>query len=267
MITWNDYPLFALFSFTMWAIGLIAIYLPRHNKHNHIITHSAVLTGIAVQLAFIGMFWHFLERPPMRTLGETRLWYSLFIPVIGYLYFVRWRYSWVLAYSIMLATVFMLINILKPEMHDKTLMPALQSPWFVPHVIVYMFAYALLAVSSLVAIKGLWQLRKNQFDETLLKVARSLVRTGFAFLSFGLIFGALWAKEAWGHYWTWDPKEIWAMLTWLAYMLYLHTTYYYPRNARTQLWILALSFLLLLICWFGVNYLASAASSVHTYSS
>ena len=267
MATWIDFPLYTFFSLSVWILGLAALYLLRESRIRTIVTHSAVLAGIAAQAVFIGLFWDFLGRPPMRTLGETRLWYSLLIPVVGYIYYRIWHYKWVLSYSILLSAVFMLINILKPELHDRTLMPALQSVWFVPHVIVYMFAYALLAVSCLVAIKGLLQLRAGQFDEELISVSQSLVRAGFAFLTMGLIFGAIWAKEAWGHYWTWDPKEVWAMLTWLAYMLYLHTTYYYPHRARTQLWILALAFVLLIICWFGVNYLAAAQSSVHTYTS
>jgi hypothetical protein len=50
----------------------------------------------------------------------------------------------------------------------------------------------------------------------------ALVSIGFAFLTMGIVMGALWAKEAWGDYWTWDPKETWAAVTWMAYLLYLH---------------------------------------------
>ena len=145
-------------------------------------------------------------------------------------------------------------------------MPALQSPWFVPHVIVYIFSYALLAASSLVAVFGLYQLYFKSLELTTLKLADNLVYIGFAFLTFGLLFGALWAKEAWGHYWTWDPKETWAFLTWLSYLIYLHFRFYQPKKVKAPLWTLSLAFVVLLVCWFGINYLPSAQNSVHVYA-
>lgn len=60
----------------------------------------------------------------------------------------------------------------------------------------------------------------------------NLVYIGTAFLTLGLLFGALWAKEAWGHYWTWDPKETWAFLTWIGYILYIHYRFYHPREEK-----------------------------------
>ena len=162
--------------------------------------------------------------------------------------------------------LFLFINYLHPETYEKTLMPALQSPWFVPHVIVYILAYNLLFISSLVAVYGLYQFYKKKLEQSTLKLADNLVYIGFAFLTFGLLFGALWAKEAWGHYWTWDPKETWAFLTWLSYLIYLHFRIYQPKKVKAPLWTLSLAFIILMICWFGINYLPSAQNSVHVYS-
>jgi ABC-type transport system involved in cytochrome c biogenesis permease subunit len=163
--------------------------------------------------------------------------------------------------------VFIVINIVKPETHSKALMPALQSIWFVPHVVVYIFSYALLGAASLVAAKILFKQRIGQpYAGDLLTVADTLVYVGFSFLTMGLVFGALWAKEAWGHYWTWDPKETWAFITWLGYLVYLHLRYHTPQKQTTATWMLALAFVVLLVCWFGINYLPAAQNSVHTYS-
>ena len=77
--------------------------------------------------------------------------------------------------------------------------------------------------------------------------------------------GALWAKEAWGDYWTWDPKETWAFATWLSYLLYLHLR---PanRDANTLFALLVFSFILLQMCWWGINFLPSAkGASIHVY--
>ena len=137
--------------------------------------------------------------------------------------------------------------------NTKTLVPALQSPWFAPHVFVYIFAYTLLGVAVVIA----WW-----------KLADDLVYVSLAFLTIGMLFGALWAKEAWGHYWSWDPKETWAAITWLAYLIYIHYRQLPRHRNRLALWMLIISFVLLQMCWWGINYLPSAqGSSVHTYSS
>ncbi|MDV7393928.1 cytochrome c biogenesis protein CcsA, partial [Arthrospira platensis SPKY1] len=106
----------------------------------------------------------------------------------------------------------------------------------------------------------------NAQANQLLASADQMVYAGYAFLTTGLLFGALWAKEAWGHYWTWDPKETWAFITWALYLIYIHFRVEHPGLKKQALWILAAAFVFLLICWIGVNYLPSASTSVHTYT-
>ena len=225
-----------------------------------------VIGGILLFAYYITLLWISLDRAPMRTLGETRLWYSFFLGLIGYVTYLRWNYKWFLVYSAMMAVVFMVINLAYPENFSKTLMPALQSPWFVPHVSDYSFAYALLGAATVVAAYGLYLVYFRKFRKNLLNLADNMVYIGFAFLTLGLVFGAIWAKEAWGHYWTWDPKETWAFITWLAYLSYMHYRFYHRKHVKTPLWILAMAFIVLLVAWFGVNYLPSAQSSIHVYS-
>ena len=94
-----------------------------------------------------------------------------------------------------------------------------------------------------------------------------ILRIGFFFLSAGLVFGAFWAKEAWGHYWTWDPKETWAFISWGFFLFYFHIRYWYPEKKETAVYLVLASFIVLLVCWFGLNYMSIGQSSVHTYSS
>jgi ABC-type transport system involved in cytochrome c biogenesis permease subunit len=162
--------------------------------------------------------------------------------------------------------------------NTKTLVPALQSPWFAPHVFVYIFAYTLLGVAVVIAILppklgGYRGMNKSMSDASSdpqppnLGGLDSLVYVSLAFLTIGMLFGALWAKEAWGHYWSWDPKETWAAITWIAYLIYIHYRQIPRHRKRLALWMLIGSFILLQMCWWGINYLPSAqGSSVHTYS-
>jgi ABC-type transport system involved in cytochrome c biogenesis permease subunit len=131
--------------------------------------------------------------------------------------------------------------------------------------VVYIFGYAMLGISTLVAIYGLYRFYTGNLESRIILLADNLVYIGFAFLTLGLLFGALWAKQAWGQYWTWDPKETWAFLTWLGYLLYIHVRYQHPARVNLSLWVLSLAFVILIVAWFGINYLPSAENSVHVY--
>lgn len=257
----------AFITIILWVTGSLIILIDQKFRYGRSIGNILTITGTLLIISFVIILWIKIERPPLRTLGETRLWYAVFLPIIGILTFNRWHYKWFLFYSLGLAILFLFFNIKSPENFDKTLMPALQSPWFVPHVIVYMLSYALLGISSLVSAWGLYLLKFKTFKLDLLDKADNLVYMGFSLLTLGLLFGALWAKVAWGHYWTWDPKETWALLTWLSYLLYIHFRFRHKQKIITALWILALAFIVLMICWIGINYLAVSGNSVHTYSS
>ncbi len=318
-MNWDSFIWFAMAASLFWISGAVASLKAKR------LVLPLLLTGIGIKifLTFIFGIWVTLGYPPLRTMGETRLWFSVFLSLIGCVVYLRWRYRWILPFSCLMSVVFVCINVFKPEIHTEELMPALRSPWFVPHVIVYMFAYAVMGVASILAVRILWLFRKSVLDriptivcsdssatksanetisahplsiqsdietadrlrtlETDLRLCDILVRIGWGFLTMGIVMGALWAKQAWGDYWTWDPKEVWAAATWLSYLLYLHlrqgqgsvlssgmsadsSAHSSVKSLRCHLFLLILSFVLLQMCWWGVNYLPSAQGfSLHTY--
>lgn len=274
---WQYFSYIVFTSIIMWMAASILIYSKKKKAKNiSLLLHGAATLIIGI---FIAALWFTLQRPPLRTLAETRLWYSFFMGLIGIVVYIMYQQKWMLNYAAMMGTVFMLVTFFKPDTTNKTLMPALQSIWFVPHVIVYIFAYAMLGMATLVAIYGVFQWRrphqasiaglayKPHTTTQSVQVVDRLINIGYAFLTLGLLFGALWAKEAWGHYWTWDPKETWAFISWLGYLTYIHYRHKYKdKKAVTNFTIVIIAFMLLMICWFGVNYLPTAQMSVHTYS-
>ncbi len=251
-MNWSIFPYFAAVSVLLWAAGC---FLPRRKA---VILMGA---GLLVYAAFIVLYWAGLGRPPLRTTGETRLWYSFFMMLSGLLTYLRWDYRWVPAFSLVVATVFICLNVFKPEIHDETLMPALQSWWFVPHVAVYIFSYSVLGCAFLFGCAELAGRR------SFLDAADTLVYIGLAFLSLGMLSGSLWAKQAWGTYWNWDPKETWAAITWCIYLIYIHLRLVQRNAKRGSLAALLIAgFIGLQMCWWGVNYLPSAQGSQHVYS-
>lgn len=320
-MSWDSFVWFALAASALWLSGAVMSVVSKRRMPAVLLTGA----GSIIFITFIVGVWVTLGRPPLRTMGETRLWFSLFLSLIGIGVYLRWRYRWVLPFGCLMAIVFACINIFKPEIHTEELMPALRSPWFVPHVIVYMFAYAVMGIATILAVRILWLTRNkvsvashpvteptlvvtepvevaSRPDALSLRQARrpkdagsryspeadlrlcdTLVRIGWGFLTMGIVMGALWAKQAWGDYWTWDPKETWAAATWLSYLLYMHlrqgqgsalssvtepaeVTSNSRRTFRRTLLLLIFSFILLQMCWWGVNYLPSAQGfSLHTY--
>lgn len=258
----NYYQITAIIILVSWFIAISSIYLIK----NKLISTLFTLIGILSLLSYIIFIWIKLERPPMRTIGETRLWYSFFISLIGFVIYHKWKYKWFYTYCLLFASMFIILNYFKPETFNKSLMPALQSFWFVPHVIVYMISYAFLGASAIIGLKGLYDNYKGSYSDKTIELADNVVYLGFGFLNLGIVFGALWAKEAWGHYWTWDPKETWALITWLIYLFYIHYRMSKPLKINSHLLILSFAFFILLVCWFGINYLPTAQNSVHIYS-
>lgn len=270
-MNWDSFIWYACGSALLWICGA-AVSVKSGRKLPAALLSGA---GTVLFLTFIIGFWADLGRPPLRTMGETRLWFSLFLSAVGLGVYLLRGHRWALPFSSLMATVFVCINIFKPEIHSRTLMPALQSPWFIPHVTVYMFAYAVMGLATILAVKLLWFSRPGNATKPEYGLCDSLVRTGWGFLTMGIVMGALWAKQAWGDYWTWDPKETWAAATWLSYLLYLHLRRLpeneakekeRSRSTRDALLLLIFSFILLQMCWWGVNYLPSARGfSLHTY--
>ncbi|MDO5320943.1 MAG: cytochrome c biogenesis protein ResB [Bacteroidia bacterium] len=162
--------------------------------------------------------------------------------------------SWKMPFAALaLAIVFGTVSVAR--INFGTLMPALRSLWFVPHLIVYMLAYAIMAISFVAGIASLFCRRiPERFSEKLLSTASSL-------LLIGMICGAVWAQQAWGDYWTWDAKECWAAATWLLTLAGTHIP-----GKRRKLIFTVLAFLAIQMTWYGVNYLPSANSSLHTYN-
>jgi len=259
-MNWEYFIWFAIPSIICWIGASVLVY----NTKFKLLSNLLFILGISIFLLFIILFWSSIQRPPFRTIGETRLWYSFFITTTGYIIYRIWRYKWILSYTSLVAVVFIIINLLKPEIHSTNLMPALQSYWFIPHVTSYILSYSMLGAATIASFILLKHVEKNENEKKLEDLIDNLVYVGFGFLLLGMLMGCMWAKEAWGNYWSWDPKETWAFLTSTTYLIYIHTRIH-KLNIKISLWILIIAIIFLSITWLGINYLPSAQDSIHVY--
>ena len=147
-----------------------------------------------------------------------------------------------------------------------TLMPVLQSPLLSVHVMTVMCAYALFALQCLLSIHTLILIRKNKKDEVERATALSklLLYPAVFLLAIGIFIGAIWANISWGNYWSWDPKETWALITFMVYGVAFHdqSISWLKKPTAFHLYI-ALSFLTILMTYFGVNYFLGG---MHSYA-
>lgn len=144
------------------------------------------------------------------------------------------------------------------------LMPVLQSPLLTFHVVFVMLAYAILAIITLIAIQCLaLRLRASEM-ERMTALSQLLLYPAVAFLAIGIFIGAVWANVSWGTYWSWDPKETWALITLMVYAIPLHqSSLWQSHKPRTYHWFVLLSSLTVLMTYFGVNYFLSG---MHSYA-
>lgn len=165
-------------------------------------------------------------------------------------------------------------------LHDTRLHPlraVLDSYWLNIHVTMMLLSYAAFAISaffSLVYIVKSFLGREALFgEEPVMSLAQTeefayrLVQIGWPILTFGVTLGAVWADNAWGRYWGWDPKETWAFITWCTYTVYLHTRMVMGWRGRWSAIACLVGFLMVLITMLGVSYLPWFAGGLHSYAS
>ncbi len=104
--------------------------------------------------------------------------------------------------------------------------------------------------------------KKLNLLESLDNLSYRIIGLGFPLLTIGIIAGAVWANEAWGSYWSWDPKETWALITWLVFAAYLHTRITKSWQGKGPALLASLGFIVVWICYLGVNFLGKG---LHSY--
>ena len=141
--------------------------------------------------------------------------------------------------------------------------PALQSYWLVLHVTLSFIGEAFFVVAFVCAICYL-AARRQETRERLDRLTYTTVAIGYPIFTAGaLIFGAVWAQTAWGSYWSWDPKETWALITWLVYTAYLHARLVKRFRGRVSAVLAIVGFAFTMFTFFGVNYLLPG---LHSYA-
>lgn len=209
---------------------------------------SIPILGLIAHIIGILVYSLLLRRPPFINLSESIMFFSSFLVLFPLLFKLKGK-----EFTLILVVIALFYSLMFPS-QGIPLMPALRSPWLYIHVPLCFLSYAFF---SQAAILGIVFLLKNK-DQ--LNISR-LISLGFFFLTFGIITGSIWAFYAWGRYWAWDPKEVWALITWLYYAIFLHLKAI-KVSKKKEAYLAIIGFLLIVFTFIGVNFLLP---SLHSY--
>ncbi|GAB4298339.1 MAG: c-type cytochrome biogenesis protein CcsB [Thiohalomonadaceae bacterium] len=232
------------------------------------------LTGLMVRWRESYLISHDVGHIPVSNLYEV---FILFAVITGLMYlFYEGRYKsrqlggFVLT-VISAAVAFLLWYAFARGAHEiQPLVPALQSYWMKLHVPTNFIGYGGFALAAMVAVAYLLVERRpagwlagrlpslEQMDDVMYKA----IALGFAFFTVATVLGAMWAAEAWGGYWSWDPKETWALIVWLNYAAWLHLRLTKGWRGRPLAWWSVIGLFITLFAFLGVNMFLSG---LHSY--
>jgi len=233
-----------------------------------------LVVSLAVNSTLLVTRWMEAGRPPFKTLYESLVLLAGCVALV-YLFVEIVHRMRVLGLPACLASAASMgYAIVRVDREIATLPAALQSGWFIPHVVVYFFGYAALVVAAGAAALYLARPRPIVHAREhllgggavdLFAWMHGAVRFGFVLLTIGLFIGGVWAKEAWGNYWTWDPKETWALVSWLVYAAYLHLYHLPGWRGRRLAIVVIVGMAAVIFTYLGVNTLPTTESSLHVY--
>ncbi len=255
------------------AVILYLVYFLSQNKQVRIAARRFLIGAGLCHLAFFIFRYFQAGHTPLTTHHDTVSFFALSV-TWAFLSF-RWRYQIKNFGTFVSVVIFGLMTVAFFSSRTITqLPPSLQSIWLPFHASIAIFANGFLALGFCGGIMYLIQdreLKKKRFTlfyhrlpslEALDQLNQHCLTIGFPLLTLGIITGSLWAKQAWGSYWHWDPKETWSLIIWFIYAGLLHQRLAIGWRGKRSAIMSVIGFMAVLFTLWGVNFLLPG---VHTY--
>jgi cytochrome c-type biogenesis protein CcsB len=268
---------------TFFTLAFVVYFISALSYLAYLFSRKEKAAAAGLWLAFAGLLLHTLAlvmrtvqsgHAPFTNMYESLsflAWSSVFAFII-----VEWKFRLRRPGAYVLLIVIALMALASSPLMPKEaspLVPALQSYWLWLHVSVTLLGEAFFAVAFVTSIMYLVARRREKNGraagssltaERLDSISYRTIAIGFPLFTLGgLVFGMVWAYKAWGSYWSWDPKEVWSLITWFVFALYLHTRVVMGWKGRRSAIIAVIGFLAALFTYFGVNYLLAG---LHSYA-
>ncbi|HEY4715509.1 MAG TPA: cytochrome c biogenesis protein CcsA [bacterium] len=259
----------ALFAFFLIpALFFVVLLQSMRILRLHRIMDIFLYSTLVLLIISTSLRWYETGRPPFQTLYESLIWFSM-VTLLSYLVSIiitgRDYISGLIVLPLAAGATGYSLFFLDPL--PASLPPALNSRWFFWHAFAAFSAYAILVVSfahEFIRILA----RDTALRYRMRLFAYKSVLIAFPLLTFAIVSGAAWAEQAWGRYWSWDPKETWALATWTIYAAYLHHSHKTKLSGTAASVIGVLGFIAMVMTFLGVNWLAKllGVPSIHAYT-
>lgn len=264
-----------VFAFLMYLVGALSAFQQQKKQPekpvitNVLLKISSDLAWSAAFMGFVGLLvrWHesYLLRPDAGHIPVSNLYevFILFMTITGlmYLYYERkfaMQKLGAFVYALLCVLVgFVLWYSMKRGAHEiQPLIPALQSWWMKIHVPANFIGYGAFCMAAAFGVAELLALRGSKFFPDAVQIEEAMykaIAVGFLFFTIATILGAFWAADAWGRYWSWDPKETWAFIVWLNYAIWLHMRLVAGWRGKVLAWWAIIGLFITAFAFVGVN--------------
>ena len=262
---YNEVPFATILFMVNLALGFLTLaffiwQMRRHAASLPVLFMVLFLSSFLCLTFALALRWTITGHVPMANGYETMLLLAWLVMQLSLM--VCRRFPIALAFGFLLSGFFLLVShIGQMDPQVGRLMPVLNSPLLSIHVSVIMAAFALL---SMTFVCGLTALCLPPQRQPLHLLSRLLLYPALALLGLGIFIGAIWANISWGCYWSWDPKETWALITFMVYAVVVHTGSLpvFSRPLPYHVY-MTVAFLTILMTYFGVNYILGG---MHSYA-
>lgn len=252
----------------------LVFFISQNKKVRKIARMILIFSGVLQTLYIVSRFFQ-AGNTPITTQHEAVVFFA-WATTWAYLSF-RWRYTVKNFGTFVSMLILLLLGISSLSSKDIVpLLPALQSLWLPVHAGVSIVAYGFLSLAFcgglmyLLLDRELKSKRLGYFFsrlpslDALDQLNSHCLTTGFVFLTLGIVTGSVWARQAWGTYWQWDPKETWSLITWFLYLVQLHQRFTVGWRGKRAAVMAIIGFASIVFTLWGVTYLLGG---VHSYAS
>jgi cytochrome c-type biogenesis protein CcsB len=255
------------------AAAYVVFFVSQNNRIRKMARVILLISGVLQTLHIVSRYI-LAGHTPITSQHEAVVFFA-WATTWAYLSF-RWRYTVKNFGTFVSLLIFCLLLISSFSSRDFTpLLPALQSVWLPIHAGVSIIAYGFLSLAFCGGIMYLLQereLKSKKFGyffsrfpslDALDQLNNHCLTAGFVFLTLGIVTGSIWARQAWGTYWQWDPKETWSLITWFLYLVQLHQRFTVGWRGKRAAFMAIVGFAAVVFTLWGVTYLLGG---IHSYA-
>ncbi len=253
-------------AFALYAVAVVSEFSGTAFKKDKLLKAAwyIFLAAIALHTAFLVARGMIAKRLPLSNQFEFANAFAWGVALLLVFMRPRLKTDWLSVVAMPAALLVMTYAALQP-MEIRDLMPALRSAWFGVHIGSAVLSYAAFVIAGSIGLRYLIAAKKGGESRALEQMdyfSYRLVAFGFLFLTVVILSGAIWAEQAWSAFWTWDPKEVWALITWIIYAVYLHLRLRMKRKGTVMAWFLVIAVPVVFFTFAGVNMLMPG---MHSY--